>query len=62
MFTAEFWNWWLGLTVLYMLLCPPKWDIAIWWKERQERRRKERTPNPCPHGHADWDDCPVCCH
>jgi len=30
-----------------------------WW-ERQPAPMVRKAA--CPHGHADWDDCPVCCH
>jgi hypothetical protein len=25
-------------------------------------KRKELAQHPCPHGHLDWDECPVCSH
>jgi hypothetical protein len=34
-------NWVLYAAVLYCLFSPPKWDIAILWKERQEKWPKE---------------------
>lgn len=24
--------------------------------------RSKDEPNLCPHGHEDWNDCPVCGH
>lgn len=30
-----------------------------WW---QFWRPKIGSRHLCPHGHSDWDDCPVCCH
>lgn len=32
------------------------WDFLGWWRRKEEPKRR------CPHGHSDWDDCPVCCH
>lgn len=28
--------------------------------KRDKQEHKEE--NKCPHGHEDWDDCPVCGH
>jgi hypothetical protein len=25
-------------------------------------RSRKKPHKPCPHGHEDWDECPVCCH
>ena len=30
-----------------------------WFREPALRVMIVRT---CPHGHVDWDECPVCCH
>jgi hypothetical protein len=45
----------------------PTWPL---WKRLAYRVWAWRNrPGPghlvvarCPHGHADWDTCPVCCH
>ena len=30
-------------------------QVSKWWKRKKQ-------PHACPHGHEDWDDCPVCRH
>lgn len=38
----EFLTYALILACLVFVVLPPKWDLAIRWKERNERRRAER--------------------
>jgi hypothetical protein len=26
------------------------------------QEQSSKQPAACPHGHLDWDQCPVCCH
>ena len=37
-------DWTLLSLVVYLLLCPPKWDPAIRWKEWLEDRKRDRLP------------------
>jgi hypothetical protein len=36
------WDIFFVALVLIVILLPPKYDPAIWWKEYNERKRKER--------------------
>lgn len=36
--------------------------IAASWSGYWARMAPPADHRPCPHGHRDWDDCPVCCH
>jgi hypothetical protein len=32
------------------------------WTGPNSHNLSEKAGNLCPHGHEDWDACPVCCH
>jgi hypothetical protein len=36
--------------------------LADLWVDHYVWKRRLNKPMSCPHGHVDWDECPVCCH
>jgi hypothetical protein len=48
-----------GWSVVFgMLLAMLAEFVRVLWR----RAHPKVEPQPCPHGHKDWDDCPDCCH
>lgn len=33
-----------------------------YWQILKRPKKKPEAPKPCPHGHEDWNECPVCGH
>ena len=36
--------------------------LALWLFVRGQRQQPAKEKERCPHGHLDWDECPVCSH
>lgn len=69
-----FWNlffypylhqWWSFAGGLVMVTMNGIWMLQMAyfiWVEPPVKVQTYTSPKACPHGHEDWDECPVCCH